>query len=130
MSARRPIAELRLDVVSYGEVLTYDLEHPGSPGEDALRNALCEWLGFHGIDTTLVPAAGIIVRDTERREVVVDEYRRDEHGTVVIGADGECWTRRVAHQGEAPPLEFPPAVYTWGTLAALAGGPLPREVES
>lgn len=79
-------------------------------GTEAWRASM-EWARFHGLDPNVIPAASVIVRDAPRRQIRFEEYVRDEEGRIVLRNDEPVLIGRV-EQGEAPPLPFPPEVWS------------------
>lgn len=88
-------------------VVTYADSHEQHPAAHA---ALCDWLGFHGIDPRDVPAAGVIRRDPDACCVRYARIVRDHNGRVQAGPYGSYLLVEAVAQGETPPLPWPPEV--------------------
>lgn len=71
--------------------------------------ALMEWLEFHGLDQTLIPANEYIYRNERDHHITTTYYCRDDQGNYVLSETKPVEVKTEIHteQGEAGPLPWP-----------------------
>jgi hypothetical protein len=72
-----------------------------------IRDAICKWCEFHGLDPRKIVRAAGVMRAPEKCRILYTEFICDEDGTIQVGANGELRQVMLIEQGEAPPLPFP-----------------------